>query len=118
MTDTHHLLQQHCVPCEGGVDPLKGEKLKALTPAVPDWNVVAEKELEKEFKFKNFKEALSFINKVGELAENEGHHPDIDLHNWNKVTLRLSTHAIHGLSENDFILAVKSDQLYTQMNEH
>lgn len=115
MADTHTLLQQHCVPCEGGVEPLKGEKLSALTPVVPDWRVIEEKELEKEFKFKDFKEALLFVSRVGELAESEGHHPDIDLHNWNKVTLTLSTHAIKGLSENDFILAVKSDQIYAQM---
>ncbi len=105
------LLQKKCVPCEGGTDPLKGEKLQALLPAVPDWTIHEEVQISKEFKFKNFKEVLSFVNKVGELAEPEGHHPDINLHNWNKVTITLSTHAIKGLSENDFIMAVKIDQI-------
>ncbi len=70
-------------------------------------------QLYRKFVFKNFLEALSFVDKVGKLAESEGHHPDINLHNWNKVTLTLSTHAIKGLSENDFIMAVKIDQLPT-----
>jgi 4a-hydroxytetrahydrobiopterin dehydratase len=112
MQQASRLSQKHCVPCEGGVDPLKGEKLAAFTPAVPDWTVVDEKSLQKEFAFKNFKEAIAFINKVADLAESEGHHPDIFLHNWNKVTLTLSTHAINGLSENDFILAVKTNQIF------
>lgn len=99
------------MPCEGGTEPLTGEKLSFYTPVVPDWSVLDEKEIQKDFKFKNFKEALAFVDKVGELAESEGHHPDINLHNWNKVTITLSTHAIKGLSENDFIMAVKINQL-------
>lgn len=113
-----HLSQKHCVPCEGGVDPLKGVKLEALTPAVPDWSVVDGKSLEKEFLFKNFKEAIQFINKVADLAEEEGHHPDINLHDYKKVTLTLSTHAIGGLSENDFILAVKTNQIFDSFSSH
>lgn len=116
MDTSSQLSHKHCVPCEGGVDPLKGEKLAALTPAVPDWTVVDEKSLEKEFTFKDFKAAVAFINKVADLAEEEGHHPDINLHNWNKVTLTLSTHAIGGLSENDFILAVKTNQIYEKLH--
>lgn len=111
MADASTFLQKKCVPCEGGVDPLKGEKLAALLPAVPSWEVVEEERIEKEFTFKNFKEALIFINKVGELAESEGHHPDINLHNYKRVTISLMTHAINGLSENDFIMAVKIDQV-------
>lgn len=73
------------------------------------WADFDERWIEKEYKFKNFKEALAFVNKVGDIAESEGHHPDINLHGWNKVKLTLSTHAISGLSENDFILASKID---------
>jgi 4a-hydroxytetrahydrobiopterin dehydratase len=113
MTTSTDLLTKKCVPCEGGTEPLKGEKLSFYTPVTPDWSVVDEVKIQKEFKFKNFLEALSFVDKVGKLAESEGHHPDINLHNWNKVTLTLSTHAIKGLSENDFIMAVKIDQLPT-----
>jgi 4a-hydroxytetrahydrobiopterin dehydratase len=111
MTSTSDLLQKKCVPCEGGTEPLKGEKLSFYTPAAPDWTVVEETALQRKFSFKNFKEALVFVDNVGELAESEGHHPDINLHNWNKVTITLSTHAIKGLSENDFIMAVKINQL-------
>lgn len=115
MTNKVTFLSKKCVPCEGGVDPLKGEKLEALLPTIQDWQVYNEESIEKDFTFKSFKEALSFVNKVGELAESEGHHPDISLHNWKKVMITLTTHAIGGLSENDFIMAVKIDQIYTKM---
>ncbi len=116
MINTSSLLNKKCVPCEGGTEPLIGEKLSFYTPVVPDWNVIDGVEIQKEFKFKNFKEAFAFVDKVGELAETEGHHPDINLHNWNKVTITLSTHAIQGLSENDFIMAVKINQLISNTN--
>lgn len=104
------LKYKKCVPCEGGVKPLTpGEYSAFLRTELNGWIDVDRKQIEKEYKFKNFKEALAFVNKVGELAESEGHHPDISLHGWNKVKLTLSTHAIGGLSENDFILASKID---------
>lgn len=104
------LKSKKCVPCEGGVKPLTPDEYGAyLRNELSGWTDIDEKKIEKEFKFKNFREALSFVNKVGDLAESEGHHPDIALHNWNKVKLTLSTHAIGGLSENDFILASKID---------
>jgi len=104
------LRNKKCVPCEGGVKPLTpGEYGAFLERELVGWSVRGEKVLEKEFKFKDFMEALGFVNKVGETAESEGHHPDILLHGWNKVKLMLSTHAIGGLSENDFILASKVD---------
>lgn len=104
------LKNKKCVPCEGGVKPLTPDEYGAyLRNELSGWVDVDEKQIEKDYKFKDFKEALSFINKVGEIAEDEGHHPDINLHNWNKVKLTLSTHAIGGLSENDFILASKID---------
>ena len=106
------LKNKKCVPCEGGVKPLTPDEYSAfLRQELQDWTVKDEKVLEKQFKFKNFKEAMAFLNKVAELAESEGHHPDMQLHGWNKVNLSLTTHAIGGLSENDFILASKIGEL-------
>ncbi|HEX8932258.1 MAG TPA: 4a-hydroxytetrahydrobiopterin dehydratase [Patescibacteria group bacterium] len=107
---TSAIKHKKCVPCEGGVDPLTPDEYEAfLHNELSGWEDVYKKKIEKEYKFKNFKEALAFINKVGAIAEKEGHHPDIYLHNWNRVKLSLMTHAIGGLSENDFILASKID---------
>jgi 4a-hydroxytetrahydrobiopterin dehydratase len=104
------LTKKKCVPCEGGVKPLTPDEYGAyLRTELSGWHDVDEKKIEKDYKFKNFQEALDFVSKVGQIAEEEGHHPDIFLHNWNKVKLILTTHAIGGLSENDFILASKID---------
>lgn len=113
MTKLHNdLKHKKCVPCEGGVKPLTPEEYGAyLRSELSGWADLDQKKIEKDYKFKDFKEALGFVNKIGELAESEGHHPDIYLHGWNKVRLTLSTHAIGGLSENDFILASKIDSL-------
>lgn len=105
------LTQKHCVPCEGGTPSLTKEQIRPLLANVPGWLLIHDQALEKQFVFKDFKKALAFVNKVGEVAEREGHHPDICLQNWNKVTLTFSTHAIGGLSENDFILAAKVNKL-------
>lgn len=106
------LSKHHCVPCEGGVDPLTPRQFAPYMEITKDWTVASDnKSISREFKFKDFKEALAFINRVGEIAESEGHHPDINLHGWNKVTIILSTHAIKGLSVNDFVLASKIDLL-------
>lgn len=106
------LTQKHCVPCEGGTAPLKEDEIQTFLPQTPGWTSINNSmAIERQFRFKNFKEALEFVNIVGELAESEGHHPDINLHNWNTVTLTLSTHAIGGLSENDFILAAKVNEI-------
>lgn len=99
------------MPCEGDAKPLTPQQFEPHLQQVADWKVVGAVKIEKEFKFKDFKEALNFVDKVGEIAEHEGHHPDIFLHGWNKVKITLSTHAIKGLSLNDFILAAKIDQL-------
>ena len=107
-----NLLNKKCVPCEGGTLPLTTEEIVKYLPEVPSWEVSEDKKISREFKLKDFKEAVAFVNKVAELAESEGHHPDIYLHNWNKVRLELSTHAIGGLSENDFILAAKISKLH------
>src|SRR5258708_8184110 len=105
------LANKTCVPCRGGVPPLKGKELVALQKQVDGWNVVEEHHITKAFKFPNFREALKFVNRVGELAEEQGHHPDIFL-TWGKVDVTSWTHKIDGLTESDFILAAKIDQLY------
>lgn len=105
------LTQKHCKPCEGGIAPLTPDEYGTyLRTQLHDWVAVDEKAIQKEYRFKNFAQAIVFINDVARLAESEGHHPDILLYNWNKVRLTLSTHAIGGLSENDFILASKIDE--------
>lgn len=105
------LAKKKCIPCEEGVPPLEGDALEKLANDLKgDWQVINQHHLEKEFSFKDFKEALDFTNKVGQLAESEGHHPDIYL-SWGKVQIALWTHKINGLSESDFILAAKIDHI-------
>lgn len=106
-----NLSSQHCVPCEGGTKPLTRTEFSVYLPQVTDWTVVDEKALEREFVFGNFVEAIAFITRVAHIAEAEGHHPDLYLHGYKKVTVTLSTHAIGGLSINDFVLAVKIDEV-------
>jgi 4a-hydroxytetrahydrobiopterin dehydratase len=105
------LAQKECVPCRGEVPPLKGIELaKMLNELNHGWQAREEHHLEKEYRFKDFREALGFTNRVGALAEEQGHHPDIYLA-WGKVKLTLWTHKIDGLTENDFIFAAKADQV-------
>jgi len=105
------LADKECVPCKGGVPPLKGETLKALSAQLGgEWKIIGEHHLEREFKFKDFRGALGFTNQVGELAEGQGHHPDIYLA-WGKVKLTIWTHKIDGLTESDFVFAAKVDKL-------
>ncbi len=106
------LASKFCVPCRGGVPPLKGEELASFEKRVDGWSAIDEHHITKLFKFTNFCEALRFVNLVGELAEEQGHHPDIYLA-WGKVEITTWTHKINGLTENDFILAAKIDQLAT-----
>lgn len=104
------LHNMHCVPCEGGTVPLRRDEFAQYLPIVPTWTVASgEKSIYKKFQFENFKNALQFVNAVGGVAETEGHHPDIYLHDWKFVSITLSTHAIGGLSINDFVLASKID---------
>ena len=104
------LAKKTCIPCKGGIPPLKGTKLEDLLDKLKnDWKIINEHHLEKEYSFKNFKEALDFTVKVGELAENQDHHPDIFL-TWGKVKVTIWTHKIDGLTESDFIFAAKADR--------
>ncbi len=105
------LTSQKCEPCEGNVKPYNSEQIAIYKSQVPLWDVIENKKLVREFKLKNFLKALDFVKRIGEIAELEGHHPDINLHNWNKVTVTLWTHKIKGLYLNDFILAAKIDKL-------
>lgn len=107
MTD---LANKNCVPCRGGVPPLAGKELESLAKELPQWNVVNGHHITRLFKFPDFRQALAFVNKVGEVAEQQGHHPDILL-SWGKAEVTTWTHAINGLTESDFILAAKIDRL-------
>ena len=102
--------QRKCVPCEGGMPPLDEKVILDHLGAVHGWTLEADS-ITRDFTFKDFKEALAFVNKVGALAEVEGHHPDISLHNYKKVTIALTTHAAKGLTDNDFIMAAKINLL-------
>ena len=105
------LAKQKCVPCEGGTAPLSEGDAKAFLSRMPSWNLNSDsKKISKQFVFKDFAEALAFANKIGAIAEEEGHHPDLAV-SWGKVGVELSTHAIGGLSQNDFILGAKIDKL-------
>ena len=112
-----------CIPCQGGVPTLTDSEIAQLHPQVPLWTVVERPKkgrirlLERSFNFEDFSEALTFTNKVGELAEKEGHHPDI-LTEWGKVTVMWWTHKIKGLHQNDFIMAAKTDALYNSSKAH
>ena len=111
MTD---LSQKKCKPCEGGVSALDISEIHKYQKKIDDWEVKSNEKkihfLEKEFKFKNFLNSQKFVNEVSKISENEGHHPDI-LFGWGYAKIKITTHAIEGLSENDFILAAKIDQI-------
>jgi len=108
------LLKKKCVPCEGGVIPFDVSEIHKYQKKVDGWDIFEDKDkvffLEKKFVFKNFLESQDFVNKVGKVSELEGHHPDINF-GWGYAKINITTHAIKGLSENDFILAAKIDQI-------
>ncbi len=104
------LADQTCVPCKGGVPPLKGAALNALKSQLPEWQVFDEHHLHRVFRFPDFKKALDFVNRAGAIAEEQGHHPDILLA-WGKVEVTIYTHKIDGLTESDFVLAAKIDRV-------
>src|SRR5436309_560589 len=106
------LTRQKCVPCEGGIPPLSAHEVAELGESVPEWRTTPDgKRIRREWKAKNFMAAIDFFNKVAALAEDEGHHPDLHLEGYKNVAIELWTHAIGGLSENDFILAAKINEV-------
>ena len=105
------LADQKCVPCRGGVPPLAGEPLAKLSAQLPDWKVVDGTRLNKTFVFPDFQKGLDFVNRIGVVAEKEGHHPDLCLA-WGKVDAVIYTHKINGLTESDFVMAAKIDRAY------
>jgi 4a-hydroxytetrahydrobiopterin dehydratase len=108
------LKNEKCVPCEGGdVEALSESDAKSMiNDETPEWKLIDDsKKISREFEFKNFVKALEFVNKVGEIAEEQGHHPDIEL-GWGYANIKIQTHAIGGLHKNDFILASKIDEIY------
>lgn len=110
MDEMCELADRQCVPCRGGVPPLEGEKLASLARQAPGWQVVDGHHIERRYEFPDFAKALAFVNRIGEIAEQQGHHPGLFL-TWGEVKVKLFTHKINGLTESDFILAAKIDRL-------
>jgi 4a-hydroxytetrahydrobiopterin dehydratase len=107
------LAERRCLPCEGGIEPLGSDQLKPLLAQLYGWSLQeagGHQELAKGFKFRNFVEAVDFVNRITPIAEAEGHHPDLEV-SWGRVGVRLWTHVAGGLTENDFVLAAKIDRL-------
>jgi 4a-hydroxytetrahydrobiopterin dehydratase len=101
------LTEKKCVPCEGGMPPFDKKKIAQYVKQLSTgWKVIEDKRLQKEFKFKSFPATMAFVNKIALIAQEEGHHPDMEVH-YSKLLVEFSTHAIGGLSENDFIMAAK-----------
>lgn len=105
-----NLVDKKCVPCRGGIPPLTEGEIEPLIKQLSGWRVENNSKITKEFKFKNFKEAVAFVNSITEIAEQEGHHPDLYVA-WGKVVVYIWTHKIDGLTESDFILAAKLDKI-------
>jgi 4a-hydroxytetrahydrobiopterin dehydratase len=115
---TTDLARKHCVPCEGGVPALEAGLVQMYLYALPHWHLTADgKRLRREYRVKDFLTALEFFGRIGAVAEAEDHHPDLHLVGYRNVALEIWTHAIGGLSENDFILAAKIDQLPVALKE-
>ena len=111
-TQAADLRRKKCQPCEGGVPRLSAEQVKGLLPAVPQWRLTADgKAIRREWTVKDFATGLDFFQRIGQVAEAEDHHPDLHLTGYRNVAIELSTHSIGGLSENDFILAAKINQI-------
>ena len=113
----NELCKRECIPCRGGIPPLKGEDLLRMARLLgPGWQTVEEHHLCREYEFGNFRQALDFTNRLGEIAEREGHHPDILL-SWGRVQVTIFTHKIDGLTESDFILAAKYDECWQEYSQ-
>jgi 4a-hydroxytetrahydrobiopterin dehydratase len=117
-TTAAELTSKHCVPCEGGIPRLGPGEVKAHLAALPDWKLTADgQRIRREWRVKDFTTALNFFNRVGQIAEQEDHHPDLHLTGYRQVAIELSTHAVGGLTENDFILAAKIDTLPVELKK-
>ncbi len=115
---TAELIRKHCVSCESGVPALKAEQVRDHLAAVPSWRLTDDgKRLRREWRVKDFVTALDFFRRVGDVAEAEDHHPDLHVTGYRNVAIELSTHAVGGLTENDFILAAKIDQLPVELKK-
>jgi 4a-hydroxytetrahydrobiopterin dehydratase len=114
---TRDLAARHCVPCRGGVPALEGAELKNFATEVPSWTIEQGHHIARSFTFPDFKTGLEFVNRVGAVAEREGHHPDICL-TWGRVDVKTYTHKIDGLTESDFILAAKIDREFEQLSSN
>jgi 4a-hydroxytetrahydrobiopterin dehydratase len=109
------LASKTCTPCRGGVPPLTREQVEVFHAQAPDWQLPEDaRHIERSFRFRNFREALTFVQEIGELAEAEGHHPNISF-GWGKATVSLQTKKINGLHENDFIMATKIDGIFARL---
>jgi 4a-hydroxytetrahydrobiopterin dehydratase len=115
-TSTVELIDKHCVPCEGGIPPLTNQQAQAFLQQVPGWSLSEDgKKISRQWRVKDFATALDFFAVVGRIAEEEDHHPDLHLTGYRNVKIELTTHAINGLSENDFILAAKINQVPVEL---
>jgi len=108
------LAEQQCVPCEGGVPPMEKDKAEQMLSQLNGWTIEQQYHLTRTFKFRNFAKALDFVNRVGEIAEDQNHHPDIHLA-YGKAKVEVWTHKINGLTESDFVFAAKVDQAHEQL---
>jgi 4a-hydroxytetrahydrobiopterin dehydratase len=111
------LAERHCAPCEGGVPPLNAQQIRDRLAAVPAWRLIEGKRIRREWRVKDFVTALDFFRRVGDVAETEDHHPDLHLTGYRDVAIELSTHAVKGLTDNDFILAAKIDKLPVELKK-
>ena len=119
---SHELASQltgkKCVPCEGGVQPLSLEMVQSYLKAIPQWRLTANgKGIERSWKAKHFMAAMDFLNRIAAIAEEEDHHPDIHLTGYRQIKIEMTTHSLNGLSENDFILAAKIDQIPIELKQ-
>jgi 4a-hydroxytetrahydrobiopterin dehydratase len=117
-TTTVELSRKHCVPCEGGIPVLSLDQALSYLAAFPLWHLAADgRRIRREWRVKDFATALDFFNRVGQIAEEEDHHPDLHLTGYRQVAIEIGTHTIIGLSENDFILAAKIDELPVELKK-
>jgi 4a-hydroxytetrahydrobiopterin dehydratase len=118
MVTATELTRKKCAPCEGGVPPLTREQVESLLAATPHWKPTADgQRIRRDWRVKDFLTALDFFQRVGRLAEDEGHHPDLHLVSYRNVAIEIWTHAVGGLTENDFILAAKIDMLPVELKQ-